>query len=286
MKQGDKVAIVCCSNGQKKTYKEKLELLTETLQETGLIPVYGKYIYEKDDVFGASAMKRAEELMGFYRNEEIKAIFDISGGDLANGILPYLDYEIIAGQDKMFWGYSDLTTVTNAIYQKTGKASVLYQIRNLIYAHGEKQKDMFQKAVFEEGEELFLPEYEFASGNEMQGIVLGGNIRCFLKLAGTQYMPDVKGKILLLEGYSGTVAKMETYLCQLEQIGVFEQVTGIILGTFTEMEKENCIPNMVTLVKRKVPKELPIAVTREIGHGTDSKAILIGGTIHWKQEGV
>ena len=82
MKQGDKVAIVCCSNGQKKTYKEKLELLTETLQETGLIPVYGKYIYEKDDVFGASAMKRAEELMGFYRNEEIKAIFDISGGDV------------------------------------------------------------------------------------------------------------------------------------------------------------------------------------------------------------
>ena len=286
MKQGDKVAIVCLSNGQKKTWQEKLELLTETLREAGLIPVCGNYIFEREDVFGAPAIKRAEELMDFYRNEEIKAIFDISGGDLANGILPHLDYELIVEQDKMFWGYSDLTTVINAIYQKTGKASVLYQIRNLIYAHKELQKDMFQKALFEEGEALFSPEYAFVRGNEMQGIVLGGNIRCFLKLAGTQYMPNMKGKILLLEGYSGTVAKMETYLCQLEQIGVFEQVTGIILGTFTEMEKENCIPDMVTLVKRKVPKEIPIAVTREIGHGTDSKAILIGGAIHWKKEGV
>lgn len=81
--------------------------------------------------------------MDFYRDDEIKGIFDISGGDIANGILPYLDYDVIADSSKLFWGYSDLTTVLNAIYTKTGKISVLYQIRNLLYQHSERQLEDF-----------------------------------------------------------------------------------------------------------------------------------------------
>lgn len=283
MNPGDKIGILCCSNGQKKSYKEKLDILTETLSGIGLVPVYGKYIYEKEDVFCASGEERAKALTEFCLNDEIKAIFDISGGDLANGILPYMDYDVIAESDKTFWGYSDLTTVINAIYQKTGKVSVLYQIRNLIYTHKETQIELFRKALFEGSKELFSPRYEFVRGDEMQGIVVGGNIRCFLKLAGTEYMPDTKGKILLLEGYTGTVAKMETYLCQLKQLGILDNVSGIILGTFTEMEKENCVPDMPTLVKRKTRENIPIAQTREIGHGTDSKALIIGKEIYWKR---
>lgn len=274
---GDKIGIVCCSNGQKQKHKEKIEYLKEILEKIGLQPVFSDYIYERENVFcGSTAKERADALMKFYKDEEIKGIFDISGGDAANGILPYLDYEIIADSKKMFWGYSDLTTVINAIYQKTGKPSVLYQIRNLLYEHSENQIKDFLNTVMQNGNDLFQIEYEFVQQQEMQGIVIGGNIRCFLKLAGTDYMPKLEGKILLLESFSGNAAKMETYLNQLKQMGAFEKVSGILLGTFTEMEKEKCQPDMVTLVKRIVGKEIPIAVTAEIGHGTDSKGIMIG----------
>ena len=90
--------------------------------------------------------------MKFYRDEEIKGIFDVSGGDLANGVLPWLDYETIAKSGKMFWGYSDLTTVVNAITAKTGKPSVLYQIRNLIYQDGEEQKCRFRSCLLEQNQ--------------------------------------------------------------------------------------------------------------------------------------
>lgn len=276
---GDKIGIVCCSNGQKVTYKDKLQRLEETLKDMGLQPLFSDYIYEKEGPFSGTAKERAEALMDFYRDEEIKGIFDISGGDLANGVLPYLDYEVIASSSKLFWGYSDLTTIINAIYHKTGRPSVLYQIRNLIYDHKEEQIADFKNTVLENGAVLFRPEYKFIQKNRMQGILVGGNIRCFLKLAGTEYMPDLQGKILLLEGLSGTVDKMETYLCQLQQLGAFEKVTGILLGTFTEMEREHCIPTIETLVKAKAGKDLPIAVTKKIGHGTDSKGIVIGQEI-------
>ena len=279
IQKGDKVGIVCCSNGQKTTYREKIELLCLTLKEIGLVPVLSECIYEKEDVFSGTNEERAGALMAFYKDDDIKAIFDISGGDIANGILPYLDFDIIKNSEKLFYGYSDLTTIVNAIYEKTGKSSVLYQVRNLIYADKERQIVNFSKAVLDDDEQLFQFDYEFVQGQKMQGVVVGGNIRCFLKLAGTEYIPDLTGKILLLESFSGTVAKMETYLAQLSQLGTFDKVTGILLGTFTEMEEKDCQPDIVWLLKRYVKDDLPIAVTKEIGHGVDSKAIVIGKEI-------
>lgn len=276
LKQGDKIAIVCCSNGEPQSYQEKLQHLHKRLEEMGLIPVWSDYIYKQDSVFSGSAQQRADALMQFYQDEDIKAIFDISGGDLANEILPYLDYEVIAQSEKLFWGYSDLTTIINAIYAKTGKASVLYQIRNVLYDDSVRQIQNVKNTLLNGKNDLFDISFEFVQGEQIQGVVVGGNIRCFLKLAGTPYMPDVTGKILLLESYSGDVAKMVTYLNQLKQMGVFEKISGILLGTYTEMEREGYTPNIVELVKQYAGEEITIVRTKDIGHGTDSKAIMIG----------
>lgn len=278
-----KVGIVVCSNGQKKEYAEQIKTLENTLLAIGLQPVFSGYIYENESVFSGTAKERAEAVMQMYENEEITEIFDISGGDIANGILPYLDYDRISKCDKRFWGYSDLTTVVNAIYAKTEKPSVLYQVKNLVWDESGQQMKNFANTMIEDGNGLFHLDYHFVQQQKMQGVVVGGNIRCFLKLAGTEYMPDLTGKILLLESLGGTVAQMETYLCQLQQLGAFERVAGILLGTFTEMESNQCQPTIEMLVKRIAGDQLPIAMTKEIGHGTNSKAILIGQTLTFEQ---
>ena len=69
---------------------------------------------------------------------------------------------------------------------------------------------------------------------------------------------------------------MITYINQLKLMGVFEQISGILLGTFMKLEAAEQKNAMLEYIKGCVGIELPIAVTREIGHGTDSKAIIIG----------
>ncbi len=220
--------------------------------------------------------------MHFYQDDTIKAIFDISGGDLANEILPYLDFSIISKSDKLFWGYSDLTTIINAIYTKTQKPSVLYQIRNLIYENSETQIAHFTNTIMESGtqNELFSFAYDFVQKDTMEGIVVGGNIRCLLKLAGTEYFPDMNDKILFLEAYHGAVPQIVTYLSQLKQMGVFDKISGILLGTFTAMESLKHSPTVVDFVKQYAGTNIPIAKTSDIGHGTDSKGIVIGALLH------
>jgi len=219
-----------------------------------------------------------------YRDESIKVIFDISGGDLANMVLPYLDYNLIEKSDKQFWGYSDLTTIINAIYSKTGAVSTLYQIRNLIYKDSREQIERFSNSIFGRTNELFDFPYVFVQGEKMEGVVVGGNIRCLLKLAGTEYFPDMQGKILLLESLSGGIARILTFYSQLEQLGVFKKVNGILLGTFSEIEEEGIQPNEIQLLEQFVKPDMPIVKTKYIGHGTDSMAIEIGRYHYFQKE--
>ena len=56
----------------------------------------------------------------------------------------------------------------------------------------------------------------------------------------------------------------------------FKKVKGILLGTFTQMEREQPVPAVYSLLKRYINEELPVVKTEYIGHGEDSKAIQIG----------
>lgn len=276
MKKGDKVGIVCCSNGQALDNGVKLQMLGSELLNLGLIPTYSRYIYMQDGIESENAMERALVVKEFYEDDSIKAVFDISGGDIANTILPFLDYDLIAESCKPFWGYSDLTTVINAIYAKTGQPSVLYQIKNLVWDNGDMQKKLFQESVMDSKQSLFEFSYKFYQGQRMEGIVLGGNVRCFLKLAGTPYFPDLTGKILFLESLGGAEAQMLTYFSQLGQMGVFDKVAGVLLGTFTQMEAEYEEDKVYQILRKTIGSDLPVAKTGMIGHGNDSRAIWIG----------
>lgn len=276
----NKVALVVCSNGKAREDKIKLDKLEEALKSLGLVPIYSNYLYKDEFGRSASAEVRAQEVMNFFRDESIKAIFDISGGDLSNEILDYLDYDIIKKHIKPFFGYSDLSVVLNTITAKTGEPTYLYQILNI--TGNEDIKDSFKKTILNNKSNLVNISWEFFQGEEISGIVAGGNIRCFLKLAGTQYFPDLENRVLFLEGLGTTVESLITHLAQLKQMGVFDKISGLLLGTFTNIEKIYNKNDIYSIVKDFIDKDLPVAKTSELGHDINSKMITIGGRINIK----
>ena len=280
-----KVGISTCSNGLSPRAEKKNDELMAVLRESGIEAVPAEHIYAARDDFSGTDRERAAELMEFYSDDSISSIYDISGGDLANGVLKYLDFDLIADAEKTFWGYSDLTTVINAIYTMTGKQSVLWQIRNLVGPEAEIQQKRFRDYLGGVPDGLFGIRCSFLQGKRMEGVAVGGNIRCFTKLAGTKYWPDMHGKILLLESLGGGSGQIATLFAQLEQIGVFEQIAGVLLGTFTNYEKAGLELPVYELLKMHIDEELPVAATREIGHGHDSKAVVIGKRTVIEQSG-
>ena len=77
---GDKVGIVACSNGLDESNIIKMRELEATLSYLGLKAVFSDKIYRKVSVFNGTGEERAEALRMFFKDSNIKAIFDVSGG--------------------------------------------------------------------------------------------------------------------------------------------------------------------------------------------------------------
>lgn len=284
LNKGDKIGVISCSNGLSIKNKSLIDELKLNLKSLDIEMVEGDTLYAKEyNLFSGTGEEKARALEKLFLDKDIKMIFDISGGDLANEVLDFLDFNLIKENPKPFFGYSDLTVLLNAIYSQCHITTYNYQLRNLIGKFKEEQMQNFKASFIEGKEDIFNLDYEWINGSHLEGVVVGGNIRCLLKLAGTKYMPDFKDKILFLESFSGNSAKMVTYITQYKNLGVFNEVKGIILGEFTEMERENLKPDIVEILKRVIGEiNIPILKTRDLGHGADAKCIPIGKYLIFK----
>lgn len=275
--KGDSIGLIACSNARPSSYEKKIKNVEAFITSLGINVVRAEALLKTDEKTTSDPQARALELHKLYDNEKIKLVFDISGGDLANQILPFLDFERITAANKPFVGLSDLTTVLNAVLQQTKQKNYYFQLMTLAGSRAEEQQNFF-KRYFVEGHETVIETRSLTRFTEIVGKMYGGNIRCLLKLAGTAFWPDFKGRIILLEGFSGSYERNASYIAQLQQLGVFTDCIGIILGTFTELDRENTTL-IESLILVTVPDDLPVARTSEVGHGDDGKAIVLGHTI-------
>lgn len=274
--KNDKIGLIACSNGYPMDKKYIILELVKTLESFGLQIEQSNYLYNNYNIIENADNEKAKIVNRFFIDKDIKAIFDISGGDLSNGILPFLDFNTIKKNPKPFFGYSDLSVILNSLYRVSSIETYHYQIRNLVGDEHKTQLNNFLNTFFYGQDDLLKFNYKFVQGNFMEGVVVGGNLRCTLKLAGTNYMPDFTDKLLFIESLGGNTDKIATYLNQYNQIGAFDKLNGIILGTFTEAEKNNLSPKVEEILLSILKNTIPIIKTKELGHNDNSKCIIIG----------
>lgn len=210
---------------------------------------------------------RAETLHKAFSDPEVDAIFDLSGGDAANAVLEHLDFNLICHNPKAFFGYSDLSVLLNPLAD-AGCPVFYFQARFLAESHASR---MHLNAVLTQKAVCPITDYRFLQGSKLHGKLVGGNIRCTLKLVGTPWQPDFRDKIIFLESFSGGLSRMETMLWQYRHIGAFRQCRGILLGNFTELSQKQQLEELYRMVQKIVSDPaLPIAATTQVGHQPDS----------------
>lgn len=91
-------------------------------QEFWVNVIEGKYTMADPKRLYEHPEARAEDLMEWFKNKEIKAIVSTIGWEESIRMLPYIDYNIIANNPKIFMWYSD-TTISHFICQKAGIVS-------------------------------------------------------------------------------------------------------------------------------------------------------------------
>lgn len=273
LERGDKVAIVSLSAG---TLGEpwaihKLDIARDRLQndyglEVVIMPnaLKGRqYVYEHPEA-------RAADLMAAFRDKSIKAIFNAIGGDDTIRILPYIDFDVIHDNPKIFTGFSD-TTSNHFMMHKAGLMSYYGASIMTNFSEYVKINDytaaMIRDTLFEPKPTLDIPSapywyddedekiwwdvknintlrpyhpeeigYEVIQGSgTVEGELLGGCADVFIELTGTSIWPtlgDWRGKILMLETSEEDMS-CDLLCWQLRNLaaqGIFDVINGIIVG--------------------------------------------------------
>lgn len=280
LKKGDTIGVIAPSSPVTPDKIEDIEKSKELMERAGYKVEFGKYVFVNELGYGATAKHKAEDINNMFKNKNIKAIFCASGGANCNCTFDYIDYNVIKENPKIICGFSDSTSITNIIHEKTGlitfngstfKALTSWETD---YAYKEVIK-RFELASLELGNK----EDKFTSIKKgiCEGILVGGNLTLTSKLVCGKYKIDFKDKILFIEelGYEADAEMVSNCLYYMKQNNVFEQIKGIWVGNY-EHPSEIALEKIL-LDTLEDDYNFPIIKSNNFGH-TDKKTVIPIGT--------
>ncbi len=121
LRSGDTVRVIApaCSRAMV-TEHDHSAVIEARFAGLGLRLTYGDHVDERDDFSSSSVPSRLADLHAAFADPEVAGILTVIGGFNSNELLPYLDWQLIADNPKVFCGYSDTTALQNAILARTG----------------------------------------------------------------------------------------------------------------------------------------------------------------------
>lgn len=282
LKKGDTIGVIAPSNYIEKDDLEYINASIALMEASGFKVKFGKYVFENTLGYGTSPEKRAADINWAFKDDEVKAIMCVKGGEDSNTTLDYIDYEMIKKHPKIICGFSDNTSILNAIHEKTG----------LVTYHGPTFKSLtswetgyaykqFIKTFVENTESLIMgePEDEYTTiqAGQATGELVGGNLSLFTKLVCGKYAVNVQDKILFLEelGFEAAPEMVNSNIYYLKQNGVFDKIAGLWIGNYEHPSKislEKIITNAIG-----DEYKFPIIKSDNFGH-IDKKIIIPIGT--------
>lgn len=283
MKKGDKVGVIAPSDQITDVRMDAIKESQKLIESAGYKVEYSKNFRSNSTSFGASAKEKAEDINEMFKDKDIKAIFSATGGENASITLDYLDYDTIKQNPKIICGFSDTTTLTNVIYQKTGlvtfSGATFKSFTGWETDYGFKEVlKRLEQGILDLGnsEEKF----ETIKEGQAEGILIGGNLSLITDLVSGKYSIDFADKILFLEelGYETSPERLSSYLYRMKQEGVFDRIKGIWLGNYTH--ESNIKMEDILLDVLDDEYNFPIIKSENFGHIDKKIVIPIGVKAH------
>ncbi len=274
LKTGDVIGIIAPASAP--VDPTKLEDGIRYIEKNGYRVELGNNVSKINGYLAGTDQERADDLNSMFKNKDVKAIFCLRGGYGASRILDKINYKLIRSNPKILVGYSEITALQMAILQKSGLVTFAGPMVATDFGNGVTPytEDFFWRIISSNKKvgRLKYPDNEklvSITKGGASGRIIGGNLSVFAALTGTEYFPDLKGRILMFEEVDELPYKVDRLLNQLRLLKVFKQIKGIILGRFVDCNEHDTSKRTLTLgeVMEDYMKDLKIPVLYTFPHG-------------------
>lgn len=274
LRTGDVIGIIAPASAP--VDPTKLENGIRYIEKNGYRVELGNNVSKINGYLAGTDQERADDLNSMFNNKYVKAIICLRGGYGASRILDKINYKLIRSNPKILVGYSEITALQMAILQKSGLVTFAGPMVATDFGNGVTPytEDFFWRIISSNKKigRLKYPDNEklvSITKGGASGRIIGGNLSVFAALTGTDYFPDLKGRILMFEEVDELPYKVDRLLNQLRLLKVFKQIKGIILGRFVDCNEHDTSKRTLTLgeVMEDYMKELKIPVLYTFPHG-------------------
>lgn len=303
LKPGDRIGVITPSSPAHVSSRGRYLAGLNALRGLGFEVVEGSLTCraQGEGYRSGSPQDRAAELMDLFVRPEVRAVISTIGGANSASLLPYLDFDAIRANPKVFCGYSDVTSLHMAIWSQTGLST--FYGPAVVPSFGEfpsgfaYSRESFLDAAMRHrsGRRLLLPPTHWsneaprfndpASNDPARRLwrpnrgwrslvkgravapVLGANLNTLVSLAGTQFFPATDGHILMIEEMATPFSRYERNLRQLQLMGVFESLAGLIIGKPEVPDSEGAPFDAESLLMEVIGSpSYPVVVDFDGGH--------------------
>lgn len=281
LKKGDTVVVISPSSPILEKDKEYIEESKIMLESVGLKVEFSNYSYSNTTGYGATAKEKALDINECFANPKYKALICVKGGANSNSIFDYLDYDLISKNPKIICGFSDSTSITNMITEKTG--IVTFSGATFKSLSSWETDYSFKKFVerFMEDDMSLCDEdenIEIIKPGEAVGRLIGGNLSLLARMSAGKYNLNFENKILFIEelGFESEPEMCSGNLYFMKQNGVFDKIKGIWVGNYEH--EMNISLEKILLDVLDGEYSFPIIKSNNFGH-IDKKIVIPIGTI-------
>ncbi len=218
--------------------------------------------------------QRADAFNALTADPDVRAILCARGGYGSMRILPLVDFGPLRRHPKYVVGFSDITFLLNAIYERCGLAALHGPLVTTL-EDSDNGAALFSALtggpppVIESGAEAPI------RGGVGRGPVVGGNLTCFCHLLGTPWQVRLAGRILLLEDRGEEPYRVDRMLTHLKLAGGFERLAGVAIGGFDDRgELDAAMREVFEDAFRGLG--FPVVAGFPVGHGPCNRTVPIG----------
>lgn len=315
---GDTIGLISPSCPLAGLVNHRVSRAVKQLEEMGFKVRLGQNSLLVNGYTAGSAEERANDINAFFRDDEIKAIISFIGGNHSNQLLEHIDFDLISKNPKIFIGYSDVTVLHLAFLTKANVTtfygpSALNQLAEnpkiLDYTKEYFLKattssepigvvtpskewtyevlDWFTKADLTRPRKMKKNTgWEWLKEGSARGPMIGGCISSLMHLRGTDFWPDFSGSIFFWETSESAndftkgepLDLIDALLTDLRLTGVFDKITGMVVGRPFGYTKEDGLKLKDLIIKKTKEYNFPILFGADFGHTDPMITIPIGVT--------
>jgi muramoyltetrapeptide carboxypeptidase len=225
---------------------------------------------------------RFKQLQDALLNTESSAVWCLRGGYGCTRLIPELLKLNAPKTNKLFIGFSDITTLHVFLQQKWHWQTLHGPSINQV-AHDRIDVTSIQelkKLIFGKLDQLLfslVPLNHKNHATPIKAAITGGTLTLIQTSLGTPWQIDANDKILFLEEVNESAYRIDRMLQHVQQSGILQQVKAILFGDFIPPQ-ENKETTLIQSVLTRFANEqrVPVLHIPGVGHGKTNRSLPLG----------